>query len=838
MRAQAASPRAVALPSTAAMAVRHYQGRPPQFPFGFSFGPGGGMGGFGGGGGGMGGMGGFPPGGQMPPGGGFPKYPQQAPGEEGEGEKKSTLEQHSIDLTQMAREGKLDPVIGRDDVIRRVITVLSRRTKNNPVLLGLPGVGKTAVVEGLAERIVNNEVPESLQGKRLLVIDVGGLIAGTGVRGEFEKKFKDLMKDIEANSDTTICFIDELHTIMNLGKTEGSVDAGNMLKPALARGLQLIGATTLDEYRKYIEKDPALQRRFQQVYVPEPTISETVSILRGIKSRYEAHFGVQISDAALVACAVYSDRYITDRYLPDKAIDLLDEACSSLKIAQESRPKELEDVDSRIMNLEMEQRSLKEDTDPYAVKRKEQIEKELEKDRKKQAEITEVWNAERSRVGEIRKIKEQLEYAKIELENAQRNGDLEKASKVRFSVIPDLQARLPKVEAALEAETKKGGDLVVKDKVTTEDIAAVVSKATGIPVTQLMQGERERLINMEECLKTRVVGQDQAIKAVANAIRLSRAGLQSPKRPLASFLFLGPTGVGKTELTKAVAEFLFDDEKKAIIQINMSEFHDKHTISRLVGATPGFVGYEEGGQLTEAVRRRPYTVVVFDEIEKAHPDVANILLQILEEGQLTDGQGRVVNFRNTIIALTSNLGAEALYEPGAMKPDGSVSESAKAQVLKDVNKFFKPELINRLDELVVFNKLPPSVIKDIVDLRLSEVQSRIADKHIRLDVTEAARDWLATKGYSDRYGARAVQRMVRDKVSNPLALRMLNGEIKDGEIVTIDVPKEDGKEAKDFKDLTFSAKPDPNAPLADIEAKKKDDKSKSKDAIKEAGQLP
>ncbi|BEI83205.1 hypothetical protein CcaverHIS002_0310730 [Cutaneotrichosporon cavernicola] len=805
--------------------VRAYANYPPG-AFGGGFPPymGGGGGGMGGGGGGGagGGGGGYPPfGGRRYPG----QPPQQPPQQQGP-QKGETLKQFSVDLTEMAKEGKLDPIIGRDEEIRRTIQILSRRTKSNPCLIGLPGVGKTAIIEGLAQRIVNKDVPESMQDKRVLVLDLSLLLAGTGVRGEFESRFKQLLKDIDDEAGSVIIFIDEIHTLLNLGKAEGSMDAGNMIKPALARGLQLIGATTLDEYRKYIEKDPALQRRFQAVMIKEPTVADTISILRGLKSRYEAHFGVQIADSALVTAAVYSDRYVPDRFLPDKAIDLVDEACSTLKLTQESRPQALEDVDRRIMTLEIERESLKNEEDAFSIQRRNKVEDELKEKKEKQTKMKEVWSKERERVQEIKGIKEELEHAKIALENAQRHGDFEVASRLRFSEIPRLQKRLPQAVAELQKEDAANPDLAVRDRVTSEDIAIVVGKATGIPVSNLLKGERERLVNMEGQLKKRVVGQDEVIKVVSNAIRLSRAGLQSPNRPLASFLFLGPTGVGKTELTKAVAEFLFNDEQKALIQINMSEFHDKHTVSRLIGATPGFVGYEEGGQLTEAVRRRPYSVVVFDEIEKAHPDVANILLQILEEGVLTDGQGRQVSFKNTIIALTSNLGAEALYEPGASEPDGTVSASAKNAVLRDVNKFFRPELINRLDELVVFNKLPPSTILDIVNLRLAEVAARLAAKRITLDVTEPAREWLAKKGYSDRYGARAISRVVRDKISNPLALKMLNGEINDGEIVTVHFHHDA---------LEITSKPDPNQ----VQGRKgSDSDSDSNSVLEEHGELP
>ncbi|KAK8854721.1 hypothetical protein IAR55_003460 [Kwoniella newhampshirensis] len=766
-------------------AIRTYAQGPPRQP---PNGPPGGGGG-GGGGGGFGGM--------RFPGGGMMGGPQQA-------EKGETLRQFSVDLTQLAKEGKLDPTIGRDEEIRRTIQILSRRTKSNPVLLGLPGVGKTAILEGLATRIVNKEVPESLHDKRLLTLDLSMLMAGTGVRGEFESRFKALIKDIEEEEGKVIVFIDEIHTLLNLGKAEGSLDAGNMIKPALARGLQLVGATTLDEYRKTIEKDAALQRRFQPIMVNEPSVESTISILRGLKTRFEVHFGVQIADSALVTAAIYSDRYIPDRYLPDKAIDLVDEASSALKLSQESRPTALENLDREIVTLEIERESLKNEEDPFSVSRREKVESELEEKKQEQRKMADLWFQERERVAEIKAIKEQIEQANIDLENAQRNGEFEKASKLRFSTIPQLQARLPKAQAELAAENEEEPNMAMRDRVTSEDIAVVVAKSTGIPVSNLLKGERERLVHMEDSLKHRVVGQDQVIQAVSNAVRLSRAGLQSPSRPLASFLFLGPTGVGKSELCKSLADFLFADEKRALIQLNMSEFHDKHTVSRLIGATAGFVGYEEGGQLTEAVRRRPYAVVVFDEIEKAHPDVANILLQILDEGVLTDGQGRQVNFKNTIICLTSNLGSEALYEPEATHPDGSITEATRTEVLKSVGQFFRPELINRLDELLVFNKLPPSIILDIVSLRLKELQTRLNPRRITLDVLDEAKIWLASKGYSEQFGARAVQRVIRDKVVTRVAGKMLDGSIRDGEIVKIGVENDD---------VVITSSPDPNAQM-------------------------
>lgn len=713
--------------------------------------------------------------------GGFPGMPGQQPPQKGE-----YLKQFSTDLTELAREGKLDPTIGRDEEIKRTIQILSRRTKSNPVLLGLPGVGKTAILEGLATRIINKDVPESLQDKRLLSLDLGSLLAGTGVRGEFETRFKGLLKDIEEEEGNVICFIDELHTLLNLGKSEGSLDAGNMIKPALARGLQLVGATTMDEYRKTIEKDAALQRRFQPIMVNEPSVESTISILRGLKSRFESHFGVQIADSSLVTAAVYSDRYIPDRYLPDKAIDLVDEASSALKLAQESKPAVLEALDRGIVTLEIERESLKKEEDPFSVARLKKVDTDLEDMKTRQDELSEVWAKERERLASLKELRLKIEDANIELATAQRNFDYETASRLRYSTIPQLKKEEVDAQERGKDESQSAS-MAVRDRVTSEDIAIVVAKSTGIPVSNLLKGERERLIHMEESLKQRVVGQDAVIETVSDAIRLSRAGLQQPNRPLASFLFLGPTGVGKSELSKSLAEFLFADEKRALIQLNMSEFHDKHTVSRLIGATAGFVGYEEGGQLTEAVRRRPYAVVVFDEVEKAHPDVANILLQILDEGSLTDGQGRQVNFKNTIICLTSNLGSEELYEDGATTEDGAVTDATRERVLRSVGQYFRPELVNRLDELLVFNKLPPAVILDIVDLRIKEFQMRLNSHRISLQVDDRARRWLAEKGYSERFGARAVQRVFRDEVGKRISKSLLDGSINDGEIVSVTI---------------------------------------------------
>lgn len=716
-----------------------------------------------------------PPGGQGPAGGGgFPgfKFPMQQQYAKGD-----ALKEFSSDLTELAKSGKLDPVIGREEEIRRTIQILSRRTKSNPVLIGPPGVGKTAILEGLASRIVAKEVPESLHNKRVLSIDLSAIMAGSGIRGQFEEKFKALIRDIEDEAGGVICFIDEVHTLFNLGKTEGSIDGGQMIKPALARGLQLVGATTPDEYRKTIGKDAALERRFQPVTIEEPTVESTISILRGLKSRYEVHHGVEISDGALVTAAVYSARYVSDRFLPDKAIDLVDEAASSLRLAQESKPDALEQLDRAVMTMQIELTSLRNESDPLSAERREALEQALDRSRKEAATLEERWQAERKRLHRNKERKRHLEEAKHELEVAQRKGDFEAASRLRYATIPELQREIP-------AEGN-GEGAMLSERVTSDDIARVVARATGIPVQSLLKGERERLVHMEDALKARVVGQDHVIRAVSDAVRISRAGLQAPTRPVASFLFLGPTGVGKTELCKALAGFLFNDEQRAIININMSEYHDRHTMSRLIGAAPGYVGFEEGGQLTEAVRRKPYAVILLDELEKAHKDVTMILLQILDEGTVTDSQGRKVDFRNTIICLTSNIGSDILAHPTASNDSGIVTPLARAEVLERVSEQFPPELLNRLDSMLVFNRLSHDSILRVVDLRLRDVAARLAQRRIKLDVDDAARAWLAEKGFSDVYGARAIARVVRSEVLFPLARKMLVGTIRDGDIVEI-----------------------------------------------------
>ncbi|KIM39539.1 hypothetical protein M413DRAFT_447019 [Hebeloma cylindrosporum] len=745
-----------------------------------------------------------PPGGGAGGGGGFPGFSLGQQHQKGD-----ALKEYSVDLTELAKEGKLDPTIGRDEEIRRTIQILSRRTKSNPVLIGPPGVGKTAILEGLASRIVAKEVPESLHNKRVLALDLSAIMAGSGIRGQFEEKFKALLRDIEDESGKVICFIDEVHTLFNLGKAEGSIDAGQMIKPALARGLQLVGATTPDEYRKTIGKDAALERRFQPVTIDEPTVASTISILRGLKSRYEVHHGVEISDAALVTAAVYSARYISDRYLPDKAIDLVDEAASSLRLAQESKPEELQALDRDIMTLQIELESLKNETDVFSVERRTKVESDLLIKRQEADALTALWQAERTRLQNIKEAKKKLEEAKHQLEVAQRQGQYELASRLRFATIPELERQLPTEKA--EAEELESPLAMLHDRVTSNDIARVVAKATGIPVQNLLKGERDKLVHMEEALRQRVVGQDHVVEAISDAVRISRAGLQAPNRPVASFLFLGPTGVGKTELCKALAAFLYDDEHRGLITINMSEYHDRHTISRLIGAAPGYVGFEEGGQLTEAVRRKPYAVILLDELEKAHKDVSMILLQILDEGTITDSQGRKVDFKNTIICLTSNLGSDILAHPTACDPNtGVVGEEAKSEVMERTQEYFPPELLNRLDSIMVFNKLSRSSILKVVSLRLRDVADRLKNRRISLDVDDAARQWLANHGYSDMYGARAIARVVRTDVLFPLAQKLLRGTIRDGDLVEIRV-------AGDKLEIRDNHSPDPNVARPDSE---------------------
>jgi ATP-dependent Clp protease ATP-binding subunit ClpB len=684
------------------------------------------------------------------------------------------LKKYARDLTAVAREGKLDPVIGRDEEIRRTIQVLSRRTKNNPVLIGEPGVGKTAIVEGLALRIVNGDVPEGLKNKRLMALDLGALVAGAKYRGEFEERLKAVLAEITAAAGEIIVFIDELHTLVGAGKAEGAMDASNMLKPALARGeLHCVGATTLDEYRKHIEKDAALARRFQPVFVTEPSVEDTISILRGIKEKYELHHGVRIADAALVAAATLSNRYISDRFLPDKAIDLMDEASSRLRMEVDSKPEEIDELDRRIIQLKIEREALKKESDAASKDRLERLVKELEELEQESAELTAQWQAEKSKLAGAQKLKEQLDQARAELDGAQRKGDWSRAGELTYGVIPGLENQLKEAEGAENAR-------MLEEAVTPEHIAAVVSRWTGIPVDKMLSGEREKLLGMEANLRKRVIGQEEAVVAVSNAIRRARAGLQDPNRPIGSFLFLGPTGVGKTELTKALAEFLFNDES-AMVRIDMSEYMEKHAVSRLIGAPPGYVGYDEGGALTEAVRRRPYQVILFDEVEKAHPDVFNVLLQVLDDGRLTDGQGRTVDFRNALIVLTSNLGSDAL----ASLPDDADVETARPLVMGAVQAAFRPEFLNRLDEILLFRRLSRGDMKGIVDIQLVRLQRLLADRKIVLAIDERAREWLANTGYDPVYGARPLKRVIQRDLQNPLAQQILEGRIADGATVMV-----------------------------------------------------
>ena len=700
--------------------------------------------------------------------------------------KYEALEKYGRDLTQLAREGKLDPVIGRDDEIRRTIQILSRRTKNNPVLIGEPGVGKTAIVEGLAQRIINRDVPESLRDRKLVALDMGGLIAGAKYRGEFEERLKAVLKEVTDSQGQIIMFIDEIHTVVGAGATQGAMDAGNLLKPMLARGeLRCIGATTLDEYRKYIEKDAALERRFQEVYVKEPSVIDTISILRGLKERYEVHHGVKIADTALVAAAMLSNRYISDRFLPDKAIDLVDESAAKLKMEITSKPEELDEIDRKILQREMERLSLRKENDPASLERLEKLDKELADLKEDQSQLSAQWQSEKEVIDKIRKLKEEIDQVNLEIQQAERDYDLNRAAELRYGKLTDLQRQVKEMENQL-AEKQTTGKSLLREEVVEADIAEIISKWTGIPISRLVESEKDKLLHLEDELHERVVGQNEAVIAVADAIQRSRAGLADPNRPTASFIFLGPTGVGKTELAKALAASLFDTEE-AIVRIDMSEYMEKHSVSRLMGAPPGYVGYEEGGQLTEAIRRRPYSVILFDEIEKAHPDVFNVMLQILDDGRLTDSQGHVVDFKNTIIIMTSNVGSQYILD---LAGNDAMYEEMRSRVMDAMRNSFRPEFLNRIDEIIIFHGLQQTELRRIVKLQVQRLEERLAEQKISLKLSEAALDFLADVGYDPVYGARPLKRAVQRYLETAIAKALLRGEFKGGDTIFVDVEDE------------------------------------------------